>query len=208
MSNGLQSTQDSSIDAERTKLEHAKLQAEIDSIRRPFYKTTAFYTAILPVVLAILGLIFSWWSGWFDVQRTRITNEKTLIEAQTVQLKTERTTLEAQAREQQSIYASAEAEIKKLKEREADLTNQVTRLERDRDELRSAKNLLESETKRLAGSDVKASQFLEQLISLQKEREQMATNVAALKASNITLQANLERETALIQWANQVLSEG
>lgn len=193
---------------EKARLECDKLRAEIKAIGKPLFKTPGFYSAFAPVALAILGLIFTWSTGWFDVQRTRVTNEKTLLEAQTERLKTERTTLEAQTREQQVRVAHAEQEIEKLRQRESYLTNQVARLDREREELRLAKEFLENETKRLAGSDTKASQFLEQLKSLQTDREQMASGLQILSASNATLRAVNARQVALIRWADRVLAEG
>jgi hypothetical protein len=172
---------------EKARLEREKLKAEIENIRRPLFKTSAFYAALSPVALVFLGLVFTQLSGWFDVQRTRVSNEKTLLEAQTERLKMEQTTLEAKAQEQQDTFVKAEGEIQSLKERESFLTNQILRLERESAELRSAKDLLENETKRLAGSDAKATAFLEQLKSLQATREQ---------------------EEALLRHANEVLDEG
>ena len=182
-----ESSQITSAGDEKARLECEKLKAEITAINKPLVKTPGFYSAIAPVALAILGLAFSWWSGWFDVQRTRISNEKTLLEAQTERLKMEQTTLEAKVQEQQTAFVKAEGEIQTLKEREFFLTNQLVRLERESTELRSAKDLLENEAKRLAGSDAKATEFLKQLKSLQATREQ---------------------EEALIRRANAVLSEG
>jgi len=193
---------------EKARLECEKLRAEIKAIGKPLVKTPGFYSAFAPVALAILGLIFTWSTGWFDVQRTRVNNEKTLLEAQTERLKTERTTLEAQAREQQSRFARAEEEIGKLRQRESYLTNQVARLDREREELRLAKELLENETKRLAGSDAKASQFLEQLKSLQAAREKLSGDVQELQATNATFRATATRQVALIRWANEVLTKG
>lgn len=193
---------------EKARLECEKLRAEIKAIAKPLVKTPGFYSAFAPVALAILGLIFTWSTGWFDVQRTRVSNEKTLLEAQTERLKTERTTLEAQAREQQVRVTHAEEEIEKLRQRESHLTNQVAKLDRDREELRLAKEFLENETKRLAGSNTKASQFLEQLKSLQATREQLSHDLESLQASNAMLRVTTTRQVALIQWANEVLSEG
>ena len=67
---------------EKARLECEKLRAEIKAIGKPLVRTPGFYSAFAPVALAILGLIFTWSSGWFDVQRTRINNEKTLLEVQ------------------------------------------------------------------------------------------------------------------------------
>lgn len=193
---------------EKARLECEKLRAEIKAIGKPLVKTPGFYSAFAPVALAILGLIFTWSTGWFDVQRTRVNNEKTLLEAQTERLKIERTTLEAQAREQQIKVTRAEQEIEKLRQRESYLTNQVAKLDREREELRLAKEFLENETKRLAGSDAKASQFLEQLKSLQAAREQLSGDLQALQATNATFRAATAQQSALISWANEVLSEG
>lgn len=132
---------------EKARLECEKLRAEIRSIGKPLFRTPGFYSAFAPVALAMLGLVFTWSTGWFDVQRTRVNNEKTLLEAQTERLKIEQTTLEGQARTQQERFASAEEEIGRLKERESALTNQIARLAREKGELVSAKNLLENEIK-------------------------------------------------------------
>jgi hypothetical protein len=48
------------------------------------FATPSFYSAFAPVALAVLGLAFTWATGWFDVQRTRISNDKTLLEAQLI----------------------------------------------------------------------------------------------------------------------------
>jgi hypothetical protein len=193
---------------EKSRLECEKLKAEIKSIGKPLLKTPGFYTALAPVVLAILGLIFTWLTGWFDVQRTRVGNEKTLVEVQTERLKIQQSTLEAVAQEQQGRVAQVEAEITKLKEHEATLTNQVASLARERNELKLAKELLENETKRLAGSEERAAQFLEQLKSLQAAREKLSSDLTSMQSSNATLRANIDRQAALIRLANEVLSQG
>ena len=74
----------------KTELECEKLRAEIAVIRRPFHKTTAFYVAVAPVVLALIGFGFTYGSGWFDVQRTRINNEKLVVQAETERLQGEK----------------------------------------------------------------------------------------------------------------------
>jgi hypothetical protein len=195
-------------DPEKSKLECEKLRAEIEVIRNPVHKSAAFYAAISPVALAILGLIFTWATGWFDVQRTRVSNDKTLVEAQTERLKMERTILEGQAREQQAKMSRTMQDVESLKQRESALTNQVANLERERDELRTAKELLLVETKRLASSDTKAAEFLQKLRTIQADREQMSSNILLLQASNFSLRATGEKQTALIRWAIDVASEG
>lgn len=193
---------------EKERLECEKLKAEINIIQKPMLKTPAFYVAICPMVLAVLGLVFTWATGWFDVQRTRVANDKTLLESQTETLKTERTALDTQTREQKLQLAHSEEQITRLSQREANYTNQIATLSREREELIRAKSFLENETKRLAGSDTNASQFLEQLKSLQVNREQLINDFHTLQSSNVALLNVAAQQSALIHWANEVLSEG
>jgi DNA repair exonuclease SbcCD ATPase subunit len=194
--------------AQKAHLECEKLKAEIASLRKPIWQTAPFYSGVIPALLAAVGLFWTYSSGWFDLQRTRLASEKTLLEAQTERLRADRTTLEYQAREQQTRFARAEDDIQKLRQRESELTNQMAKLVRERDDLRFAKEVLETETKRLAGSDTKAAQFLEQLTSLQAAREQLLAHTQSLQTSNTELRITAARQVALIRWADDVLSEG
>lgn len=196
------------LTSEKARLECEKLKAEIDDIRKPVWHKTAFYSGVAPIALAVIGLVFTWGTGWFDVQRTRVSNDKTLLEAQTERLRADRSVLEAQARDQKVAFARAEQEIEILRQRESQLTNQVAQLHREREELRLVKEVLESETKRLAGSDEKALKVLEQLKTIQTAREQLSIRSQILETSNATLRATTVRQVALIRWANAVLSVG
>jgi len=60
-------------------LERLKIKAEVDSIRKPFYKDYKFYSALLPLIIGFGGLIISYSSGFFDVQLHKIENEKVLL---------------------------------------------------------------------------------------------------------------------------------
>jgi hypothetical protein len=194
--------------SDKAELECEKLRAEIESLRKPLWQTAPFYTGVLPTLLAAIGLAATYFSGWFDVQRTRLTSEKTLLEAQTERLRIDRAALQADTHEQQARVAQVQEEIQKLRTHESDLTNQVAKLGRERDDLRLANEALGAESKRLAGSDAKASQFLEQLTSLQAAREQLLAQVQVLQTSNADLRVTTARQIALIRWANDVLSEG
>src|ERR1043165_5233125 len=73
------------LDAEIAKIqsEKAKINADLKAGREPFYRTSAFYSAISPIILACLGLVFTWSSGWFDVQKQKIENDKSLLTIET-----------------------------------------------------------------------------------------------------------------------------
>src|SRR5712672_2780662 len=76
-------------ETEKFRAEMEKVRAEIEDIRKPFYQTSGFYTAVSPIALAVLGLIFSWWSGWFDTQSKSIEAKNDLLKIQTESLERE-----------------------------------------------------------------------------------------------------------------------
>jgi hypothetical protein len=77
----------------KERLECLKLRAEIRQIRRPIHTQPSFYTALAPVLIAVVGLIFSAASGWFDVQQQRLKNERASLELQNDSLQARRDVL-------------------------------------------------------------------------------------------------------------------
>lgn len=76
------------------ELERQKIQAEIQKLKKPLYKESAFYSVIAPSILALFILIITGvYSGWFNVRQERLKNEKILIEAQTKDSKTRKNQL-------------------------------------------------------------------------------------------------------------------
>ena len=150
----------------KQKLEAEKLRAEIEAIRRPFYKATAFYTSISPVVLALLGFWFTYNSGWFDTQRKSIEADKKLLTVETIQLesrkkeqqgfidqlKTDRTVLSNQIAQLNLDADALRLQLARLEQEKASLTNQIALLEKERGEIRTAKEFFESEAKFLPNS--------------------------------------------------------
>jgi hypothetical protein len=194
-----------SVAGEKTRLECEKLKAEIETLRKPFYRTTGFYSAMLPVLLAALGLLWSWSSGWFDVQRTRVANEKAVVEAQTEVLKVERFRLSRETEEQRMHVAALEREVATLKDKEVALTNQIARLERDRNEMRAAKEFFESEARRKAGAETNALYLFTQLQAAQALREKLAGENQMLQATNDALHLTVAGQEALLGRATELL---
>ncbi|HWQ91300.1 MAG TPA: hypothetical protein VN673_06495, partial [Clostridia bacterium] len=172
---------------EKAQLECAKIRAEIATISRPFYRTASFYVSIVPVALALLGVIFTWASGWFDVQRTRINNEKLLI-----QIETEK--LQSRAKEQENRMASLETDLHSLRAERMAVTNQIVLLSRERDEMRSARDFFESQAKRLAGSETNALRLFSELQAAQSDRKRTISQVAQLTATNQFLASMVLRQ--------------
>lgn len=192
---------------EKARLECEKLKAEIETIRKPFYRTSSFYTAIAPILLAILGLAFSWSSGWFDVQLKQVNNEKVLVQAQTERLQIERTHLEEQTQKQQVHLSALENEIHRLKLDRSNLTNQMAEIKRERDEVRSLKDLFESQAHRLAGSETNALKFLADLQAAQAARRSAIVEGEKFKSTNELLRVSITKRDVLIRRAYDQLRE-
>jgi hypothetical protein len=191
---------------EKARLECGKLQAEILAIQKP-HLTPMFYVALCPVILAVLTMIGAWCSGWFDVQRTRVENEKRLVEAQTEVLKVERSRLSRETEEQRKHVVALENEVVLLKAKETILTNQISRLEQDRNEMRMAKEVFEYQAKRLAGSETNTVYFFTQLQLAQASRERLADENRALHATNELLRVALTNQEALLDRAGDLMLE-
>jgi DNA repair exonuclease SbcCD ATPase subunit len=171
------SEETANLSEQKAQLECEKLRAEIQAIHHPVYKTPGFYAAVAPVVLAIVGVIFTWSSGWFDIQRTRISNEKTLLEAEnsrltdekerltedTSQLEAKRTALnERKSQDQQSIMI---------------LTNQLSQLERQRDEKEQIIAALSGQITNLTAQSEAAKALVKQINQLQAERDKVESQL-------------------------------
>lgn len=97
--------------SEKERLECAKLPAEIDHIKAPLWRIPAFYSALGPVLLAMLGLILTWRSGWFDAQK--------------LSLEAKRETLEFEVAQLNDRKQAQEAVVAQLRQRIEDLTREL-----------------------------------------------------------------------------------
>jgi chromosome segregation ATPase len=195
------------LSLEKSRLECEKLAAEIKSIRKPFFHTTAFYTAIAPILLAIAGLIFSWHTGWFDVQRTKINNEETLVRAQTERLQMDKDRLAEQTHRQQSHLTAIENEVSTLRLEKLSLTNQIALLERERGELKLAKTYFEKEVQRFANVETNAAVAFTALQQAQKERRILADQLTDVLRSNSVLKVTAENQGTVLQRVGEYLLE-
>jgi chromosome segregation ATPase len=179
---------------EKARLECEQIRAEIEATRKPFYKVSSFYTAIAPVALAILGVLFTWASGWFDVQRTRINNEKLLVQVQTERLQNE-------TRMQTEHLVVVDREVESLRSEKLALTNQITLLERERAEIRSAASYFQTQAERLAGSETNSLRMLYDLQSVQAERKAALLEIDGLQKTNALLRTALKERDATFERA-------
>jgi len=134
-----------------------------------------------------LGLLFTWASGWFEVQQTRIQveNEKLQLDSTKLTIEKEQLTedhsnLVVQTQIQKKHLSDIENDAQSLRIDKATLSNEVVQLQLDRDQLRSAKEHFESEARRLAGADTNAIKYLDDLTKIQRERDELSQEVQIL----------------------------
>ena len=72
--------------ATKEELEIRKLELEIRDLARSPFLRPAYMAALLPIVLATLGFLSAWLSGYFSDERAKLKQE-------TAQLQSERATL-------------------------------------------------------------------------------------------------------------------
>jgi hypothetical protein len=101
-----------------------KLDAEIEDLRKPLWRKPPFYAAVTPVCLAIIGLIFTWSSGWFDAQQKRLDAQRTSLEFEVKQL-------DAQKKGQEWTATVLQKNIGALQAEKDSLSNQVATLQND-----------------------------------------------------------------------------
>jgi hypothetical protein len=61
---------------EKHLLECQKLEAEIGQIRRPLWKRHEFYSALVPIIVALTTILITWKSGWLDAKQAKLDAQK------------------------------------------------------------------------------------------------------------------------------------
>ncbi len=177
-------------------LERKKLLAEIDELKRPLWRRPAFLGVLGPTLLAAGSLGYAIWTGseFLDLERSRLENDKTLLEIQNTQaqqrLNTENQKLEearlelelartdvAKAEAQlQSRAAEIEVELSETQKKfDADLAAQQDRFDRALSAEKDALNLaLDRERRNFITEKSRLTSQLDEL------REHMASRLEAL----------------------------
>jgi len=106
-------------ESQLSRVQREKVQAEIEDLRKPFWSKPEFYASISTAILAVVGLVFSWSSGWFDTQQKNLDAQKNLLEIQIHDLNLTKT--------------NQEAAVLQLQGQMVDLTNQLQDMTKQRD---------------------------------------------------------------------------
>jgi DNA repair exonuclease SbcCD ATPase subunit len=167
---------------EKARLECEKLKAEIETVRKPVYHTPSFYAAIAPVILAILGLIFTWSSGWFDVQHTRISNEKTLLEAENSKLSAQKEALTTETSQLETTRAALNERKNEEQQNIVLLTNQLNQLQRQRDEKEQLIQTLNTQITKLTQENQEAQTLVKQINKLQSDRDKAESQLIEIRS--------------------------
>ncbi|WP_298355827.1 hypothetical protein [uncultured Litoreibacter sp.] len=74
------------LDLERQRLENEKLRAEIEQVSLSWWKRPGYLGSMTPVLIALAGVFTAWVSGYFDTQRTQLSNDIVALEADKMDL--------------------------------------------------------------------------------------------------------------------------
>ncbi len=176
-------------------LERLKIETEINELKKPFYKQKEFFIAILPIGLGIIGLIFSWASGYFDIKLREIQVSKDELAFKISKLEFEEDSLYKNFR-RDSIRLSENYENKNIElnneyqrrkdslenEYQAEIETRIKERERIENNLKL----------RIDNLDLSNSKNKETIKDLVKQNESDKEIIAALKKDNIVLKNKLK----------------
>lgn len=108
------------LELEKARLECEKLQAEIAQVRLEWWKRPGYIGSLAPIVLAVVGFLSAFWTGYFDTRRETLENQVNNLEYQQSQLEEETTQLrdeqEALKHQNQVLVSENEQMQKKIDE--------------------------------------------------------------------------------------------
>lgn len=194
----LQATRDQ-LELERQRLANRKLELENLQLSRPLIRQLPFWQAAGPLVVALVGAILAWSTGWFDVKSQQVRNSKELLEAQTARLEAQKATLTAETARLETAKLRVGGELGELQQQFMLTTNQLRILAQQRDEKESLVKALSGQVEKLSQENEAARKLITQISTLQVERDglqkenlQLRTRLATAYAHglNLALTAN------------------
>ena len=102
----------------KARLECEKLEAEIAQVKLEWWKRPGYIGSLAPIVLAVVGFLSAFWTGYFDTRRetlefqvNTLKTEQTVLEQETAQLRAQREALEHENQELLSKNAQIQNKI-------------------------------------------------------------------------------------------------
>lgn len=172
-----------SLEAEKVKTEQLKIKKEIDLTQRPLYKKAEFYASIAPALLGIIGLFFTYQSGYFDVRRGEIQNKVDLLAIREVKLN-------------MKIDALVEDSIK-LQKRYDDMTMSLEQEYVRKEQHLQAKN---EEIQVLYSEEIKEKElkFIELKIQIENSKNNKDEKILALEKLIKGYEASIEKANKIV----------
>lgn len=156
---------------ETDELNKKKLELEIAELVRPIWQRPAFIT---PVIAALLSVMLAYFSGWFDVQLTRLSNQRHDLEQDIAKFQREKSEIQGQVdalrkelTDIKSKLDAANTELKDVKQK-LDVTNR---------ELKDAKDKLDVANRETEDARL---QLIMELISRKSEKKELEGNIESL----------------------------
>jgi DNA repair exonuclease SbcCD ATPase subunit len=165
----------SNSDSDIQELNKRKLALEVAELARPAWQRPAFIT---PIIAAVLSLALGYFSGWFNVQSTKLENQRHKLTQDIEKFENEKSTIEV--------------EVKKLR----------AELESTKSSYASAVSDLDGVTAELATANEGRSniqtKYSNLLGNLQRENKEKADNIASLRTELLAVRSRNDR-TAIAQ---------
>lgn len=180
------------------ELERRKLALEIRDLERPLWTRPGF---IIPLLAAVLSIGTGYFSGWFDIQRTRLQNERSELRQDIRDFETRREVLDTEVAALRADIAGLDARAERLRTENvtlseiADALGKTVRTQKAEighleTEIVDARARIHSLQEREAAMAHRLDQTLLSQLML---RRRLVDNARSLKAIRDQLEADLER---------------
>ena len=197
-------------DPELAALELEKLKLEVAALGKPIWKQSSFYTALFPIIVAVLTVGTGYYTGYFNTVKERNAYESEKIADQNNLLEAKKNKLDGdikQYTESNTELRDQNQELKRdrdrldqtIKEKTTELQSRIDVLNKEVDDLSLEKKRLTSNLAEL-NEELKDPEFF--LLADQLSSQQIANNEAFVKLS-VFLKKDPKTYLALIERASR-----
>lgn len=102
------------LEIEKVRLENAKLREEINELQRPYWKRPGFWGAVIPSILAVLGVTMAYFTGTIETELKLLDFQQEKLKDETVKFNANRDKFDADKIIQDKRIADLEEKNKTL----------------------------------------------------------------------------------------------
>ncbi len=110
---------------DKINLERQKLDEEIKILQKRWYNNIHHLPAIATILVAIIGLVFTFTSGLFDAQRANLQNEKSILTLEILNFKKEKDSIKSLVKVSKRALDSLKRENENLKKKSLAIIKQI-----------------------------------------------------------------------------------